>query len=64
MYSSDVESDPPSGPRLESLLLKLPEEILAHILLHVAHVDKDLLDGALWGRRSMFQLALEVQAID
>lgn len=56
MSSSYIESDPPSGPRPESLLLKLPEEILAHILLHVAEVNQDLLDSTSWARRSMFQL--------
>lgn len=54
MSSSDIESDPPCGPSPESLLLKVPEEILAHILLHVAEADQGFLDMILRERNRMF----------
>ena len=44
MSSSDEGASSPTAAGAESPLLKLPEEVLAHISLDVAGADGDILD--------------------
>lgn len=58
MYGLEMGSNPPGGTRTESPLLKLPDEILALILLHVAEANQGFLDMILRERNRMFPARL------
>lgn len=67
MSSSNHRTSSPTATGAESLLLKLPQEVLAHIFLNVAGANRGLLDcgrDAAYKRRGVCQLVPQVQAID